>query len=326
MSGPYFVELLAHNDEVRQRHQVAGLPIRLGRGYDNDVILDDPHTAIHHAIIEQTPDGGLLLRDLGSQNGSVHLGRRQAEIPLNGNTVVRLGHSNLRVRGIDFPLPDEQADTTLHNWEGWPPALAGLAIIAALAVLSTWLDDTNKFEAIRYLMASAYVLTGGLVWSGAWAFANRLFGGHARFGRHLFIAGAGMAAMQVWSIFSGTAAYALSLEGLTRYGSHVVIAIAAAMVYFHLLTIKPRHPRGLAIAAVVLSLLGSCLTLMMNYQRYGQLADELYMNQLLPPTVKLSQDKTVEQFLGDAAKLKDKVDADRSKNVTHEDGDGDGGE
>lgn len=244
-------------------------------------------------------------------------------ISINGNTVVRLGHTKLRVRAADFQVAEELADTTIHGWEGWPPALSGLTIMALLSVLSTWLADVSKFETIRYLMAIAYVLSGGLIWSGIWAFANRLFGGHARFGRHLFITGCGMAAMEIWGLFSATAAYALSLEALSRYGSHMMIAITAAMVYFHLSTINPRHPRRIATTAVILGLIGSSLMLMMNFQRYGQAADELYMAQLLPPAIRLSPDKPVEQFIGEAKNLKDKVDADRSRAVSHDDLDAD---
>lgn len=324
--APFFVEVLASNEEVKHRHQVNALPIRIGRGYDNDFILDDPHTAAHHAIAELAEDGSLQLRDLGSHNGIVHRGKRLPLISMHGNTVVRLGHTRLRIRAADFPVDDELADTTIHGWEGWPPALSGLAIMALLAGLSTWLGDVSKFEAIRYLMAIVYILSGGLVWSGIWAFANRLFGGHARFGRHLFIAGCGMAAMEVWSLFSNTAAYALSLEVLSRYGSHVMIAITAAMVYYHLNTIKPRHPRRIATTAVILGLIGSSLMLMLNYQRYGQLSDELYMSQILPPAFRLSPDKPVEQFISDARNLKDKVDADRNKAVSRDEQDSEAAE
>lgn len=322
-NSSFFVEVLASKDEVRHRHQVNALPIRIGRAYDNDFILDDPHTAAHHAIVELDEDGNLRMRDLGSHNGIVHQGKRLPHISINGNTVVRLGHTNLRVRAADFQVADELADKTIHGWEGWPPALSGLTIIALLAALSTWLGDVSKFETIRYLMAITYVLSGALVWSAVWAFANRLFGGHARFGRHLFITGCGMAAMEVWSLFSGTAAYALSFEELSRYGSHVMIAITAAMVYFHLVTINPRHPRRIAVTAVILGLLGSGLMLMMNFQRYGQAGDELYMSQILPPAIRLTADKPVDQFISEAKSLKDKVDADRTKTVSHDDQDAD---
>jgi uncharacterized membrane protein len=52
--------------------------------------------------------------------------------------------------------------------------------------------------------------------------------------------------MEVWELGSSMAAYALSLEVLTRYGRHMFIVIVCAMIYFHLCTIKPQHPRRFA--------------------------------------------------------------------------------
>lgn len=72
MKPPFYIEILAENGEVQRRERIAALPIRIGRGYDNDFILDDAHTAAQHAIVEDDGAGGLLLRDLGSQNGVIH--------------------------------------------------------------------------------------------------------------------------------------------------------------------------------------------------------------------------------------------------------------
>jgi pSer/pThr/pTyr-binding forkhead associated (FHA) protein len=52
MSGPWTIETLARNGDVLQRSRVAALPIRLGRGYDNDFIIDDDYVAASHARIE----------------------------------------------------------------------------------------------------------------------------------------------------------------------------------------------------------------------------------------------------------------------------------
>jgi hypothetical protein len=322
MSGPFFVEVLARNGEVRQRQRVEALPIRIGQGYDNDVILDDRHTSAHHAIIAFGEDGGLEVRDLDSKNGVVHKGRRQPQMSIDGNTVFRLGHTNLRVRSEDYPVADEMADTTLHSWEGWPPAVAGLALLVLMTLASVWIADTEKAEPIHYFTALAGILSMGLLWCGSWAMANRLFEGQTRFGRHLFIAGCGLVVSEVVSLLLSITAYAFSLETLTRYENHVAIAIMAGMVYFHLLTINPGHTKRFALASVVVALLGSGVMLMVNYQTSGHFAGELYMSELLSPSLRLSSDKPVARFLADAEKLKIKVDAERSKEVSNDSEDG----
>ena len=110
MTAPYFIELLARNGDVVARQRFDTLPVTIGRGYDNDFVLDDAHTAPRHAVLELDVDGGLVLRDAGSQNGIVLHGRRQPSVPLDGTTIVRLGHTRLRVRDAAFPVAPEVTD------------------------------------------------------------------------------------------------------------------------------------------------------------------------------------------------------------------------
>jgi hypothetical protein len=318
MSARWFVEVLARNGEVRRRHRVDALPLHIGRGYDNDFILDDPHAAARHAVVELNEDGVLTLRDLGSRNGTFSRGQRRDRMALDGNAVFRLGHTNLRIRAADFPVDDELTDTTIHSWEGRRPAIIGAALIALLSISSTWLQDTEKFQTIHYVLAIAYLLGGALIWSSFWAFANRLFGGHARFGRHLFIVASGLLGMQAWAAASSIAAYAFSLAVLTRYGAMVSIAIGTWMVFFHLCTINPHRAPRFAAASVALTLLAAAVMSMNNYQSTGHAASELYMHVLLPPDMRVSADQPVAQFMRDAAALKAKVDAERSKSVNGE--------
>jgi len=329
MKPPYYLEILAENGDVQQRQRIATLPIRIGRGYDNDFILDDAHTAAAHAVIEDDGAGGLLLRDLGSHNGVIHRGQRQLQVALHGDSVVRLGHTRLRVRSSDHPVAPELSDTTMHDWEGLRPAVAGLAMIGASAAFSNWLSDAEAFDPIAYLMIIAYAVGAGLIWASIWAVANRLFGQTARFGRHLFIIGCGLLAMEVWELGSSMAAYALSLEVLTRYGRHMFIVIVCAMIYFHLCTIKPQHPRRFALVAVVLAIIGSSLILLSNLQISGRLADEPYMSVLYPPALRLSPNHATATFFQEAASLQQGVDTERGKSAkggADDDSEGDGDE
>lgn len=320
MSGPYFIETLARNGEVLHRQQLGALPIRLGRGYDNDFIVDDAHAAPRHAVIEANEQGQLVLRDLGSRNGVIHLGKRRAKVVLTGDTVVRMGHTNLRVRGADFPVPAELVDRTMHAWEGAIPGLAGMILIGLVAVFVTWLGDTEPFQLIGYLQALAYGVGAALVWGALWAFANRLFGRHARFGRHLFIFGCGMASIVLYKVASSVAAYAFSLDALIRYGSHVALALVAGMVFYHLATVRPQHRRRFASACLMLALLGSGLTLIANEQGGERLADHLYMPLLLPPSLRVSPEHSVNDFMASVKGMKAGLDAERIESAAQDEG------
>lgn len=319
MNGPFFIETLARNGDVLHRHRVDKLPITIGRGYNNDFILDDAHTAASHAVVELAEDGALVMRDLGSQNGIVVHGKRQASVPINGTTVVRLGHSRLRVRDAAFPVEAEVTDTTMHAWEGGVPALAGLALIALFIGVTEALADTGAFQAIRYLLVIASGMGAGLVWSGVWALANRLFAGHARLGRHLFILGTGLVAIGAWKALSSVLAYAWSAEVFTRYGNHIVMLILVAMIYNHLRTIKPHKPRAFISSCAIFLALGSGLILMRNYEGAGRLRDELYMSVILPPEVRQSKDHSVDDFMDGAARLKAAADEARKSSKLKKD-------
>jgi hypothetical protein len=307
--------VLSRNGEVHHRHRVEALPIRIARGYHNDFILDDRHISANHAVVECNEAGALEVHDMDSRNGVVHRGKRLSHLLIDGDTIFRLGHTSLRIRAADYSVADAMRDTTLHGWEGWPPALTGLAMLVLVTLGSVWLSETEKAEAIGYVSAIAGILGMALVWCGGWALANRLFAGQTRFGRHIFIAASAVVAGELLDVLLSVVAYAFSLESLTRYGSHLGVAIVATMVYFHLLTISANHPRRILLFSALLAVFGSGGMLMLNYQSRDQFADELYMSNRYPPSLRMSSDMPVDRFLSEAAGLKEKVDAARAEKV-----------
>ncbi|MFN3791035.1 FHA domain-containing protein [Massilia sp.] len=315
MNGPWTVEVLARNGEVLHRHRAASLPIRVGRAYDNDFILDDEYAAAHHAVIEQGPDGALVMRDLGTLNGlnpGMNRGRKRVqEVPLTGDTVVRMGHTSLRVRAADFPVPAELRDRTMHGWEGLLPGSVGVLLAGLVALLVTWLADAQPFELLNYVLAPSAGIGAALLWSSLWAFMNRLFGRYTRLGRHLFIFGCGMAVLVGFRLIAAVLAYAWSLEWLTRYGSHVAVATVAGIIYFHLATIKPPLRRRLRAVCAVAAVLASGLVLIVNQQRHGRVADELYMSVLLPPELRASPDATVAEYMSDVEAMRAQLEEER---------------
>ncbi|MCW5625267.1 MAG: FHA domain-containing protein, partial [Burkholderiales bacterium] len=106
------VEILGRLGDVAHRITLHHLPVRIGRAYDNDVIVDDPYVAPHHLRVERDADGALHAVDLGSRNG-LHLldpVRRVANTPVGGGERLRIGHTPLRIRARDFAVPAELPD------------------------------------------------------------------------------------------------------------------------------------------------------------------------------------------------------------------------
>lgn len=311
MSAAYFVECLSRNGDVEHRYAFDSLPIRIGRGYDNELILDDEHIAANHAILEQNADGQLRLRDLGSRNGIVHLRSVKTEMTLEGHTVVRLGQTHLRVRTADFQVAPEVVDTNNYRWEGWPPALSAFLLMTLSTLSSTWLSQIESFDLLSYLktmLTGIFVIT---VWGGFWSAANRLLSRQARFGRHVFIIVCGIVIMQIWGMLSSLLAFMFSWPWLTRFENHVELTILALIIYFHLCTIKRRYPIRLLVVTLFLSTMGSTLLLFNKYKNTGHFGDELYMSEMYSPGLRISKDENLEQFLQQAEQLKSTIDRDR---------------
>jgi hypothetical protein len=75
----------------------AQLPIRIGRGYDNEIILDDAHSAASHASVEMDEHNQMCCATSAARTAAT-TAAHAASVALDGDTVVRLGHTRLRVR------------------------------------------------------------------------------------------------------------------------------------------------------------------------------------------------------------------------------------
>lgn len=318
MKAPFFIELLARNGDVLQRHRIEAMPVRIGRAYDNDVLLDDPYVAAHHATIVQE-DGQLIIHAEASHNGIVSNRQRLASLALDGDTAIRLGHTRLRVRAADHPVAAEMLDSTNHHWEGWPPAFAGLGLMVLVALLSNFFSTTTEVELTGLITASTGIVSMLLVWSGLWSLANRLFGTSPRFGRHLFIAAAGYAIGELWTLLGSILAYGFSWEFIDQYNSFFETVIMSGVVYFHLITINPRHRKRMLAIAASLVIAVSAVLMINNYRTSGALTNKLYMDIILPPAVRVSGDQSLDEFFDRAAELREALDKQRADAVKKED-------
>lgn len=319
MSHTVFIEQLTPDGEVLHRNKLTHLPIRIGRAYDNDIIIDDPHTAAHHAQIELSQLDELVISDLGSFNGITLANSRENFFVVNGDAVYRLGHTRLRIRTPDYQVAAEITDSTNHRWEGVAPAAVGLVLLLITGLLTTWLSDLNQGTLSKYLLELVSVFGFALGWSGVWALFSKLFNGHARFGRHLFIVSVGLTGLELWDYASGIIAYAFSWETLATFTVHPLIFICAVILYFHMRTAGNKRPARLRVYLLGLALLGSAISMTKQYQASNHLSDELYMKQVYPPALRISRDQSLAEFLTDVQSLKATVDEERKETSDKDD-------
>lgn len=115
--------VLVHRDgagEAARRHSIRRTAVTIGRGEDNDVVIDQPSISEHHARLDLA-EGVWTVTDLGSVNGTVVDGESAAAaVPIATGSALRFG-------GVDLVfLPHDR-------WDDSAPAEPALLDTARIA-------------------------------------------------------------------------------------------------------------------------------------------------------------------------------------------------
>jgi len=312
------VEILDRDGQVRQSVAVASWPLRIGRALDNEIVLSDAHVAASHLTLtrhEQALELAVGATHNGVQHGRKHLRAGEVEAVAVGTgpgahpIELGLGRTRLRVRLPDQPLAAEQPLAALVPLAKRlrPIVIAGVVLLLALT-FNTYLDtDPDAFgRALGNSLMTAVL--GAAAWCGAWALLSKTFTRQAHFGWHLRVFLFASIALLAAGALPALLAFSLSWSWPTDYAFVVVYAIGATALYFHLLAVEPAKHRLLRWVALAGAVAGIGVTMWFNQMRTDQFGDELYMNHLFPPALRLARPVPAEQLVGGLTSLKATLD------------------
>jgi len=308
-----WIEVLSRSRDVVARHRCAGPDIRVGRAYDNDVVLDDPYVAPHHLRIRRSETGGWTAEDLGSANGLFldHGRDKFGWLEIDGNRAMRIGHTYLRLREAGHAVAPER--TVQPGPQLWP-VLAGLgAVLVAIDVGSSWLAETSEPKLSPYLVSVLMVALLLGVWTAVWSVLTRIFSGEARFERNLLIALAGMVIYSLYREFAEFSAFAFSWGALATYQYIGIWSLLAAVCFLHLRVVSPTRLTLKACLVVALLATGIGVQLLSQSEVPTGLDRQATALHLLPPEFRLAPLQTEDAFFADIGALKAKLDRDRTE-------------
>jgi len=307
-----WVEILSRHREVAARFPCAGPEVRIGRGYDNDVILDDPYVAARHVRVFRDEAGRLVAEDGGSANG-MFLERdaaRQQRIVIDGEQPIRIGHTRLRIREAGHAVaPERVAGSDLRSVPVLATALG--AALLAIEALTVWLSDIGEPKVSSYLGPLLTVAVAIAAWVGVWALLARSFSGRAHFQRNLVIALLGALAFSLYSVLGLFSAFALTWRVITDHLHVALWCILGTVCFFHLREVSSSR---LALkGGVVATLFALVIAVQALYQ-----SEALYnsgrqttMRRLLPPSLRLAPLRDEATFFAGVERLKRRLDSDR---------------
>lgn len=102
--------LIVGSDGGTRRFELAAPTVTMGRGEDNDLIVDDPAISRRHLIFRQEGDG-YSVEDCGSRNGTLHNGAPLTKAPLSHGVELQIGACLIRFFGAGVPASAELSVT-----------------------------------------------------------------------------------------------------------------------------------------------------------------------------------------------------------------------
>jgi len=164
------LEIQDNSRRNRYYYPVESFPVKIGRGYGNDVIISDPYVCPEHLVIEKD-DQGWIVRDLDSKNG-IENNDATTIRPESGDSLL-IGHTRIRLFKPDHPVKPTQSLHEKHNIAGF---FVGLAITATILVLlgagyfiELYFSTSVKIQTDKLIVGSLPVMGGVLVWAGFWS-------------------------------------------------------------------------------------------------------------------------------------------------------------
>jgi len=313
MGAVMWIEVLAGHGEVASRSRIEAEEARIGRAFDNDVVVDDPHVAPHHLRIFRAEDGELFAEDLGTMNGLYreHGRSRTQRLALASEPGIRIGRTILRVHDARHAVAPERLMTPPRAHALWAAGLGGVLVLG-LAVLE-WLSVTGEPTANLLLLPLLGFVTVLALWTGFWSMLSRIFFGQARFALQLRIAVTACIALIFWEQLAESLSFSLAWRDMAEYAGLGAWAVLAGACWAHLHAIGPRHMRAAMGLAAALIVAGAALQYLGKSESRKLFGQRATLGDLRPPGFRLVPLATADDFFRKTASAKQQVDLARTR-------------
>ena len=295
---------------VINRHKFDGLPITIGRNYENDLILGDPYVSPEHIIMHEAEDGWRV-EDRNSDNGTklkLHSALSQDNQLHSGDEII-LGRTRLRLLAPQHPV----AETHLLPTKDSLPTIISRPVVAITTIIVVFLVllldaklGTTKITGFEKLLANTLpTFFSALLWAGIWTFVGRVITHRASFLPHF------IAAILVFTISllvangSKFITYNMNSDMPATLIEFIVTGFAlAAMLYINLANSTNLNKRTSLVTSHAVAWSMLLVVAFMQYVNQPEfVASPEYPKELKPPYAKVSGSKSLDEFLKDSETL-----------------------
>jgi hypothetical protein len=328
-----------HPNGAHTWYRLGELPLTVGRGLTNDLILDDPYVDARHARIALDESGAPLIEDLGSINGLVaNEARLEGRVPVRPGAEIRVGRTMLRFRDPDEAVSPALVDDVAlsratarpavrevsvarpgrtrgpETFSRWAATTWGRLVVAAVAMSSvaiySWMGSSERSsasEAFFAAMAFGFIVA---LWAGIWSVASRVSVQHFHFVGHVAVVSLVTLGGLIWTMVAEWLSFFFpdaSLADVLSAG--IGLLLVSALVAGHLslasaMSRKRRWRAGFIVAGSAL-VIGGLATLIEE----DSFTDVPTFSGVVKPVASdWLPTATVDEFGGVMATLKEEVD------------------
>lgn len=299
------VEILDRNRSETRICRFDSFPVRVGRSYQNDLILSDPFVSPEHFILTER-EAGYGVEDLDSDNGVLVNGARMTgrEAQIASGETLKVGATSLRFLS---PLHPVSPALKCSFWERPDRAFifgvlawASLIPIVGVFVMSDYLTTYSKvgwLELINESIPVVMILSFG--WASFWSLIGYCAQRRTKFLSHVLVFNAFILTIELISSVPEYIAFSLNCPVIETIGGYVALIFLFTGIIFCSLGIATaiKRRRRMIIAASIPVVILFCMMI-------GSFADksEFYSKPTVssfvkPPYVKLASSQSVSTFL-----------------------------
>ncbi|HET8705168.1 MAG TPA: FHA domain-containing protein [Pseudomonadales bacterium] len=237
------VEVCDNSGHMHAHYRFNQTSIKIGRGYNNDIILRDPHVCAEHAVLEWE-DGSWRAKNLATVNRTTLLraGGKQpvelsARVGIHSGDALCVGTQQLFLFAphhvVAKALPLDPSTPRLEKYASAWVAVPILAFISAIFFLSSYLSEYNVPKYDRLLLNSLELLGVPLIWASIWSLIGRIAVHKTRFFAHACFAGLFTLGAYLFSLFSDWLVFATNTTLPAELAEAAYLGVSAsALIYF----------------------------------------------------------------------------------------------
>lgn len=301
------LQVEARHGRVAEFARSSGDSLRVGRAYDNDMVLTDLHVAPHELRFYR--EGEQWFLEVTEQVNPVLLNKRlvtESKCAVAPGDEVTIGRTRLHVFSVDHTVEPTRKlmVSNLLALENTGPYLP-LAALVGVSLIDLAINYFYSSTNLKWLEQVYTVLFSGVicvVWAGLWAIAGRILRQQHHFGLQLIVASGFSLLMTVLAIAANYIAFYTFDARAEELLSWLVYAIALLILFRFNFMIATNVQRPM-----LASIISTALLLGAMYGIYYPWDEEefeyapMYSEILLPPPLVLTGGESTQEYFSEVS-------------------------